>query len=111
VLFILAVGVGSISPFIQGLVAANWDTQVAPPTSDQQRTAKEHPIYRQRNIYFLIMLKRYKFLNRIVALFIVCSSTITFKLYASIYLSKFSFYNIIYQKQTSKSVYLEKIYT
>jgi len=71
VLFNWAVGVRSISPSIQGLLAATWDTQVPPPTSDQQLTAKEHPIYRQRNIYFLIMLKRYKFLNMIVALFIV----------------------------------------
>ena len=64
VLFVWAVGVRSISPSIQGLVAATCDTQVPPPTSDQQRTAKEHPIYWQRNIYFL---------NMIVALIIVCT--------------------------------------
>ena len=44
VLFIRAVGVQSVSPTIEGLEAANWDTQVPPPTSDQQHTAKEHPI-------------------------------------------------------------------
>jgi len=42
VLFIRAVGVQSVSPTIEGLEAANWDTQVPPPTSDQQRTANEH---------------------------------------------------------------------